>query len=138
MSKYSRFFSLFNSARTNGLLPYRDHHVLVEDLTDGRYKGLGELPLDELRRIEAEIERLMQPQQDSANRMRRKIIGILKARGAVLPGGKADMPHVYAWVLKYGYLHKDLNAYTVAELTRLVSQAEAITVSDIKAIAHHG
>lgn len=137
MSRYSRFFKLYHSARTSGVLPYRDHHILVEDLTEGRYKGLSELPLPELRRIEAEIERLMQPTVDPCNQMRRKIIGILKERGAVLDDGKADMPHIYAWVLKYGYLHKPMNAYTANELPRLVTQAEQVVASDIKAIQSH-
>lgn len=135
MSRYSRFFSLFNQASKVAHWPYGSHGDLVADHTHGRTHSLRDLSAEELSAIERRIQELMDPNGDPANRMRRKVIGILAARGAVLPSGKPDMARVYAWVRKYGYLHKELNAYTVAELPRLVTQAEAIQASDIKAIA---
>ena len=37
---------------------------------------------------------------------------------------KNDYSRLYEWVLKYGYLHKELRDYTYAELPKLVSQFE--------------
>jgi hypothetical protein len=138
MSRYSRFFSLFHQAAKVDGFPYDTHGDLVADLTEGRTHSLRDLSPRELWTIERRIQELLDPHGDPANRMRRKVIGILAARGAMLPNGKPDMAHVYAWVLKYGYAHKPLNAYTVAELPRLVTQAEAIQHSDLNAITKHG
>jgi hypothetical protein len=139
MANYNRFFTLYNKARNAGVLPYPTHHDLVGDATKGRTESLKDLTEDELRDIECGIQELLDPVGDKANRMRRKVIGILAARGAVTGDGKPHMGHVYAWVKKYGYLHKDFNTYTVQELPKLVTQAEAIMTSDIKAIQqNHG
>ncbi|MBL8002362.1 MAG: hypothetical protein JNL05_10410 [Flavobacteriales bacterium] len=139
MSRYSRFFSLYHQAAKTEHWPYDGHGDLVADHTHGRTHSLRDLSTEELMAIERRIQELLDPNGDPANRMRRKVIGILAERGARLPNGKADMAHVHAWVAKYGYLHKHLNAYTVAELPKLVTQAEAITSSDIIAIRkHHG
>ncbi|MBK7285951.1 MAG: hypothetical protein IPI95_01935 [Flavobacteriales bacterium] len=79
----------------------------------------------------------MDPVAASLQRQRRKVIAILAGRGAT-KDGKPDMPHIYAWVRKYGYLHKELNAYTREELPRLVTQAEAIAGTDLQAVRRHG
>jgi N-acetyl-gamma-glutamylphosphate reductase len=62
-----------------------------------------------------------------ANTMRKKIIALAHQMGwsAVHPtsGNKiADMARINAWCEKYGYLHKELNAYTLEELPKLVTQ----------------
>lgn len=132
---YARFFSLFHRAQREGRLRYADHHDLVKDQT-GK-DSLRDLTPDELKRLEVAIQELVDPVAASANTMRRKVIAILAARGAT-KNGKPDMEHVYAWVQKYGYLHKPLNHYTQAELPRLVTQAERITASDFKALQSHG
>jgi hypothetical protein len=132
---YARFFSLFHRAQREGKLRYTDHHDLVKDQT-GR-SSLKELDADELKRLEVAIQELIDPVAASANTMRRKVIAILAARGAT-KNGKPDMPHIYQWVLKYGYLHKPFNHYTQAELPRLVTQAERIVASDLKALQSHG
>ena len=137
---YARFFSLFNQAKRQPDWPYDTHGELVREFTGGGTDSLRRLSYPELRKLEQRIEALaLDPKKAAAQRMRRKIIGILAARGAVNALGRPDMEHVHAWVLRYGYLHKELNAYTVAELPKLVTQAEAIVASDLKAIiAHHG
>ena len=139
MNNYSRFFMLYNKGRDAGVVPYSTHRELLADATHGRTSSVKELTPDELARIERGIQELLYPVGDKANRMRRKVIGILAARGAVNRQGKPEMQHVQAWVIKYGYMHKELNAYTVLELPKLVSQAEGIVASDIKAIQqNHG
>ena len=62
-----------------------------------------------------------------ANTMRKKIIALAHQMGwsAQHPesGNKiADMPRINAWCVKYGYLHKELNAYSLEELPKLVTQ----------------
>ena len=44
------------------------------------------------------------------------------------------MAHTPAWGERYGSPHKPMNDYTNKELPRLVTQAEAIVASDIKAV----
>lgn len=132
---YARFFSLFHRAQREGRLRFANHRDLVKDQT-GK-ESLKALTPDELKRLEVAIQELIDPVAASANTMRRKVIAILAARGAI-KNGKPDMEHVYAWVNKYGYLHKPLNHYTQAELPRLVTQAERITATDLKALQSHG
>ena len=133
--QFTRFFSLFNKAIRVGAIHDKDHHALIDSYTGGHTQSLKALTPAELKRIEVYIQELMDPAAAAANRQRRKIIAILASRGASDAAGKPDMKHVYAWVLKYGYLHKPLNHYTNAELPRLVTQAERIVASDIKAMS---
>lgn len=136
MSTYARFFSLFRQAQRQPDWPYESHGELVAEFTGGQTDSLRKLTDRERWKLEVRLEEMIaDPQKQAAQRMRRKIIGILAARGVINAQGKPDMPHIHAWVLKYGYLHKPLNAYTNAELPRLVGQAEAILLSDIKAVA---
>lgn len=140
MSNYSRFFALYNRARRMPDWPYDDHRTLVSEFTHAATDSLRQLTAIELRRLENRLEELTaNPAAASAQRMRRKIIAILAGRGVVNASGKPDMPRIYGWAAKYGYLHKHLNAYRYDELPRLVTQAEAIVASDLKAIAsYHG
>lgn len=137
MASYARFFSLFRQAQKAGVMHFYDHAELVLAETGERTASLRDLRPDELHELERKIEELMDPKQASMQRQRRKVIGILAGRGVLNAQGKPDMPHILAWVLRYGYLHKDLNAYTLAELPRLVTQAEAIVATDIQAIQRH-
>lgn len=135
---YARFFSLYNKARKAGMLPHADHHELVADMTGGKRASLRDLSPRELWQLEQRIQELLNPRAASMQRQRRKVIAILAARGAVNTQGKPDMPRIEAWVKKYGYLHVELNDYGYEELPRLVTQAEAVMASDIKAtLSHH-
>lgn len=58
--------------------------------------------------------------------MRKKIISRFRTMGWVLAGGKADMPRIYKWVLKYGAAHKPLNKLNYLDLTDLVTEVEAV------------
>lgn len=134
MSSYAHFFMLFNQARRSGLMPYAEHHELVSDATRGRTSSLRELSPQELRALEQRIRELIDPAEASMQKQRRKIIAILASRGCTTPQGAPDMAHIHAWVERYGYLHKPMNDYTNKELPRLVTQAEAIVASDLKAV----
>lgn len=133
---YTRFFQLFSRAQRVGVVKSKDHHDLLHDYC-GK-SSLKDLSAEELAQLEVHIQELMDPVAAAANRMRRKVIAILAARGAVTAQNKPDMDHIYAWVLKYGYLHKPFNHYTYAELTRLVTQAEKVVSTDLKALRNNG
>lgn len=136
MSTYTRFFQLFSRAQRVGAVKTKDHHDLISDYCGKQ--SLKDLTPEELAQLEIHIQELMDPAAAAANRMRRKVIAILAARGAVNSKNKPDMDHVYAWVLKYGYLGKPFNHYTNAELPRLVTQAEKVVATDIKALRANG
>lgn len=131
---YATFFTLFHKARRLGVIAAEDHHDLVADITEGKTTSLRQLTPRELRDIERVLQGLIDPAQESAQRMRRKLIAILASRGAVDAHGKPDMAHINAWVMKYGHAKKPLMQYTNAELTQLVTQAEHIVATDLKAI----
>jgi hypothetical protein len=76
---------------------------------------------------------------DRANNMRKKIIALAHQMGwstTHVTSGKtiADMPHINIWCIKYGYLHKPLNNYTLAELPKLVTQFDNLYKTFLKAI----
>lgn len=140
MTTYKRFFGLFKEGQRQPNWPYEDHSELVSEFTGGQTTSLRKLTERELWKLEVRLEEMIaDPKKQAGQRMRRKIIGILAARGVINAQGKPDMERVYAWVRRYGYLKKELNAYTVAELPKLVYQAESIMESDLKALlANHG
>jgi hypothetical protein len=77
-----------------------------------------------------------QPLHQASEKMRRKILSMAHEMGWEMPGtrsvvnnqvrARVDMKHVNDWCLKYGYLHKKLDAYTYEELPKLVSQFEGL------------
>lgn len=133
-TKYSGFFGAFRQARLAGL-PHQDHHELVLEFTKGRTSSLHDLAVTELLELTGQLRALGNRDAAKCDRMRKKVIGILKGCGYILPDGKADMPRIYAWVLDRGYLHKELNSYTDNELPRLVFQAEQVQASMIQQLA---
>jgi hypothetical protein len=73
------------------------------------------------------------------DKMRKKIIALAHQMGwsAIHPtsGNKiADTKRINEWCKKYGYLHKELNSYTIDELPKLVTQFENLYKSFLKAI----
>ena len=66
------------------------------------------------------------PDEQKAEKMRRKIISMAHEMGWKLPGGTISMTRVDFWCIKYGYLHKKINQYTYTELPKLVTQFETV------------
>lgn len=133
---YARFFQLLRKAQNAGVLREDDHHQVISELTGGLKSSLRELTREELRRAEQQLQELVDPVGAAANRMRRKVIAILAAHGATDAEGRPDMVRINAWAQKYGHGKKPLNHYTNAELPTLVTQAERVMASDIKAITN--
>ena len=122
-SRYSMFFGLVRKAQFSGLA-VSDHHELVREHTQGRTESLHDLSNAEYLELCSMLRRVIDPKAESADKMRKKLIGILKGCGYLAATGKADMPAIYGWVMKHGHLHVALNKYPYAELPRLVYQAE--------------
>jgi hypothetical protein len=108
-------------------------------VTGGREWSCKELTFDEantlISTLEAEVKEMERRKANDSpeNKMRRKLIGCMREAGYNI-GGRADINLINEWVLKYGYLHKPLNKYTSAELPTLVSQAEEVKKSFLKAV----
>lgn len=69
------------------------------------------------------------PAQNSVqNKMRRKILSICHEMNWKI-GSQLDWNRINFWLEKYGYLHKELNRYTEAELPKLVTQFENLLQS---------
>lgn len=99
----------------------------VVDVTEGRTMSSKELTDKEfsilIGRLDDELKRVKSPEEVSKDLQRKKIISCCREMGWEKEG-KADMPRIYNWVEKYGYLKKPLMQYTQAELPTLVLQAE--------------
>ena len=106
-------------------MAYKADYVI--DLTNGVKAHVSELDFDEANKLinvlDAEEKEMYRMKRNSEDAMRKKIISCCREMGWH-KSGKADMLRIEAWVLKFGYLHKKLNAYTAQELPQLVTQAE--------------
>ncbi|RTL47238.1 MAG: hypothetical protein EKK39_14815 [Sphingobacteriales bacterium] len=69
------------------------------------------------------------PEEQRANKMRRKIISMAHEMHWHNKYGKADIQRIDNWCKAYGYKHKSLNNYTYKELPALVTQFEQVYLS---------
>jgi hypothetical protein len=113
---------------------------VVYHFTQGRttsLRALTDLELHELSRSLA-LQVVQQPRSkevQSADTMRKAILRMAHEMEWELPGTtRVDMERVNAWCIKYGHLHKKLNAYKYAELPRLVSQFEKVYEDYLKGV----
>ncbi len=65
------------------------------------------------------------------DRMRKKIISYAYQMQWVTQEGKADMPRLNNWCVKYGMFHKPLNDHNMPELVQLVTQVEKLYKSHL-------
>jgi hypothetical protein len=132
MNNFAKYFAIESNLKKIGF--DGDRSVLIDSFTSGRKDGLKQLTDWEYKEF---IEWLstQYPAQTSTELlacdiMRKKIISLLRKIGYA-KDGRADMPAIYAWVLKYGYLKKPLMDYTHSELPKLVTQAETFYKSSL-------
>lgn len=130
--------------RVRGLM--EDKEVIISSFTDGRTAHISEMKMHEARQL---LIAYNKPEK-SNHLMLRKIIAMAHELGwikqqtvvtnlskelkpqTVEPMSvtnskietKKDYSALYGWVLKYGYLKKDLRKYSYNELPKLVSQLE--------------
>lgn len=128
-----------------GLMAAKPH--LVSSFTRGRTESSAKMhqyeAIDLVRYLQCQPTPTATPKSPTpaqqANRMRRKLIALAHSMGwhTTHPQSGdtiADMPRIDAWCTKYGYLHKPLNAYTLTELPKLLSQFDKLYKSFLKAI----
>jgi hypothetical protein len=113
---------------------------MVSQFTDGRTESSSQMYSAECQRLidylQQQANQAQSQQAQSSDLMRKKIIGFFRKKGHVSANGKTDMQAVHNWCVKHGYLHKPLNQYTYQELPTLVTQAERMYQSFLKAISN--
>ena len=111
---------------------------LILEVTDGRASSSADLEFTEAKKLIKHLESLNPsiPKDRGqaamrADKMRKKILSICHEMGGdwELPGGAINWKHLNDWLMKYGYLHKALNAYTYEQLPELVTQFEQVLKS---------
>jgi hypothetical protein len=121
-----------------GKLAVEDKDAMVRGFTDMRTDHVSEMRGHEAAAMIRHLKGL-DPDQAKADRMRKKIIALAYRRAGL--GGAASreekkgvLARLEEWCLKYSYLKKRLDAYTLRELPKLVTQYEEVYKSDLKAI----
>lgn len=112
---------------------------LVDQFTTGRTQSSSEMEYRECESLigylkslqsDKKIDRMVYAHSERADRMRKKILSMCHELGwEITPGGKIDWYRLNGWLLKYGYLKKELNSYTYEELPALVTQFEQLLKS---------
>ncbi len=104
--------------------------ALVLSFSNGRSESSKDLTNFETRQLIAYLQGLPNAEQEAANRMRRKMLSYCHEMHWTVTNvyGKkiADVQRLDGWCEKFGYLHKKLNAYSHAELPKLLSQFKAV------------
>ena len=94
---------------------------LVYSFSYQRTTSSSELLVDEATALIKHLQSLS-TDAETLNKMRRKIIAKAHNMRWELANGKADMQRINQWCVRYGGFNKTLNAHTITELTKLVTQ----------------
>jgi hypothetical protein len=108
---------------------------LVEEASYGRVSSSKDLTQVECNRLLNHLQTLLNEHRqggDAGQKMRRKIMSMVHELGWENPSGSIDYNRLNAWLLKFGYLHKELNSYTVQELPALVTQMDKMLAGKYK------
>lgn len=131
-AQIKKFHALLNEKR---LMEHKAD--IVNEFTDGKQTSTKEMTMEQMiQAIEhleanknAKTASTKTKRDSSLDRQRKKIIGFCREMGMEKEkNGKtvADMDSVYKFILKVGYLKKDLNDYTAQEMPILVTVIEKI------------
>jgi hypothetical protein len=120
---------------------------LVQQYTQNRETSTAKLTWKEAQDMIADLTRAAGPNPPTssggktltaddlkADAKRKRILHYAHLMGHELRDGKVDMEWVNGWCQKYGYLHKELNAYLLPELSKLVWQMEETYKHFLKSI----
>ncbi|MDX1350247.1 MAG: hypothetical protein R3279_08370 [Putridiphycobacter sp.] len=124
MSQFSQYFAIEKKIKQAHPHLAASRSDLIYDFTNGKKNGLTDLTPFEYREFIAYLNRTYlnapqpQPVDSVENKMRRKIIAILKHQMGY------SMMQIESWCLNYGKYHKGLNQHNYKELVDLVSQVE--------------
>lgn len=113
-------------------------HNYAYKASNGRTESTKELTFAEIAAIIKALSNET-PEEQASDTMRKKIISMAREMGweywcIIKQKEVADMPRIKKWCVQYGYLHKDINKYTYAELPALVTQFEAVYTSFLSGI----
>lgn len=129
VSTFKRFMATLTKTGMQGR-----RHAICYQFSGGRTESSRELDDNEMLAAIKELEANNLLELDKANIMRRKIISMAHELAWKTAGGKIDMKRIDAWCVKYGYLSKALNKYTLTELPKLVTAFEIFYNKFIKAL----
>jgi len=101
-------------------IPKETKAVMVMGFTGARTNSTKYLTISEATEMIKHLKSL-DPDEASAEKMRRAIIAMAHELKWQLPNGKADMERINNWCKKYGGKNKELNAYNIKELPNLVT-----------------
>jgi hypothetical protein len=109
----------------------QEPEVLVMGFTQMRTGRVSEMTMQEGRELIKHLKGL-DPDEQKAERMRRKLIGMAYERDGLGRMASKEQKEntiekLNAWCIKYGVKHKPLNNYTVNELPALLTQYEKVT-----------
>jgi hypothetical protein len=113
-----------------GKLKLKDSDALVSGFSNFRTTHVSELMSNEAASMIKHLKSL-DPEEASAEKMRRKIIGLAYSRAGLGTRASPEQKRVVVkyldgWCVQYGHKHKKLDGYTYKELPKLVSQFEAV------------
>lgn len=140
MNHYKEYFAIETKIKKQGFEIERSD--VIKQFTSGRKQGLSQLSNWEYRelllwlnqRFGNKVNEVSKPKQDpkqhpdfnkKEDRQKKKIIALFCKMGYV-KNEKADIYRINGWAMQYGHLHKIMNEYHGADLTKLVSQAEEV------------
>jgi hypothetical protein len=143
MNHYKEYFAIETKIKKQGFDIVRSD--VIKQFTSGRKQGLSQLSNWEYRELLSWLNKRFgnggnnatqyggdsatkhcvttTPFNEKEDRQKKKIIALFCNQGWT-KDGKADIYRINGWAMKYGHLHKKLNDYHGADLTKLVSQAE--------------
>ena len=135
MSSYTAYFAIEKKIKRMGVPLERDEWI--EQFTEGKKTGLTQLSPTEYREFIMfmnQILKVQSVQKEKELKQRRKVIALFAQMGYVTEDQKSDMQRIHNWCFQYGHMHKDLNHYTGADLTKLVTQAQEVYNTFLKAL----
>ena len=101
---------------------------LIYSFTNKRETSSSKMEVRECQNLNNHLQHLVNElgfaEDDRANVMRKKILSVCHEMNWKLENGTLDWERLNAWLMKYGYLHKELNEYSYKELPKLVTQFE--------------
>ena len=137
MTAYKEYFAIESKIKKQGFDIERSD--VIRQFSNGKKQGLSQLTPFEYRELLRWLNQRFGPNQqkpktnpkihpefnEAEDRQKKKIIALFCKMGYV-KDDKADIYRINGWSIQYGHLHKKMNDYHGADLTKLVSQAEEV------------
>jgi hypothetical protein len=137
MTAYKEYFAIESKIKKQGFDIERSD--VIRQFSNEKKQGLSQLTPFEYRELLRWLNKRFGPNQQKPktdhkthpdfneveDRQKKKIIALFCKMGYV-KDNKADIYRINGWAMKYGHLHKKMNDYHGADLTKLVSQSEEV------------